>query len=197
MMVVVISAHCPPATTGADIAPSSPVEFSGTLLKRHDGRRAEAQVYVKGDRLRLEYKYAIKTAFGYSSIEIIRPDKSEVWYVLPQRRELLAVPLRSQLVLPVQPSLPGEVSRTLIGDATAVGRPAQLFEVTVDVDGRRERFYEWVDVQVGVVLKLVSQDRDWSFEYKRLRLSAQPDYYFDEPAGYSRRVHPSPSGKHE
>ena len=73
-----------------------------------------------------------------------------------------------------------------MGDATTIGRASKLFEVRVDYNGRDERFYEWVDVETGVVLQLVSQDRDWSIEYSRIRLSPQPDYYFEAPTGYQR-----------
>ncbi|MFO0707562.1 MAG: hypothetical protein U0412_11990 [Nitrospira sp.] len=170
---------------------SPTVEFSGTLIKQVEGRRHQAQVFAKGDRLRLEYKYALKTDYGYAAIEIIRQDKAETWYVLAQRKELLVTPVDPGDVLPVQATLPGEQSRTLVGDATAVGRPAKLFEVQTDRHGRVERFFEWVDSESGVVLKLVSRDRDWSIEYERFRLSPQPDYYFDEPPGYRRRLIPT------
>lgn len=169
-------------------APSQQAEFSGSLVKRVEGRRFEAQVFAKGDRLRLEYKYAVKTELGYSSIEIIRLDKGESWFLLAQRRQILSVPVKSEDILPIQPGLPGEKSRTLVGDAATLGRPSKLYEVRVDYHGRNERFYEWVDVEKGVVLKLVSQDRDWSIEYLRLRFSPQPDYYFDEPMGYTRWI---------
>ncbi|HRB81429.1 MAG TPA: hypothetical protein PK614_04140 [Nitrospira sp.] len=163
-----------------------PAEFSASLVKRVEGRRFEAQVFAKGDRIRLEYKYAVKTELGYSSIEIIRLDKHESWFLLAQRRQILPVPVKPEEILPIQPSLPGEKSRTLVGDATTIGRASKLYEVRVDYNGRNERFYEWVDVETGVVLKLVSQDRDWSIEYLRIRLSPQPDYYFEEPTGYRR-----------
>ena len=163
-------------------------EFSGTIIKQVNGKRYQAQVFAKGDRLRLEYKYAIRTEHGYAAIEIIRLDRSETWYLLPQQKELLVTPLNPDDVLPLRPALPGERGRTLVGEATAAGRAAQLFEVQTDRHGRAERFYEWVDVEAGVVLKLVSRDRDWSVEYERFRLSPQPDYYFDEPPGYKKRV---------
>ena len=35
-------------------------------------------------------------------------------------------------------------------------------------------------------MKLVSRDREWSFEYERFRLSPQPAYYFEEPQGYKK-----------
>lgn len=173
---------------------SSPglVEFSASLVKRVEGRRFEAQVFAKNDRIRLEYKYAVKTELGYSSIEIIRLDKRESWFVLAQRRQILPVPVKPEEILPIQSTLPGEQSRTLIGDATTIGRASRLYEVGVDYNGRNERFYEWVDVETGIVLKLVSQDRDWSIEYVRLRLSPQPDYYFEAPTGYQRWV-PTPT----
>lgn len=172
--------------------PSPPIprhsEFSASLVKQVEGRQSEAQVFAKGDRLRLEYKYAVKTELGLSSIEIIRLDKRESWFLLAQRRQILSIPIKPEEILPIEPRLPGEKRRTLLGDASAVGRPAKLYEVHADYNGRNERFYEWVDVQTGVVLKLVSQDRDWSIEYRRIRFSPQPDYYFEEPVGYKRWV---------
>ena len=163
-------------------------EFSGSLLKQVNGKKYHAQVFAKGDRLRLEYKYAIRTDYGYAAIEIIRLDQSEAWYLLAQQKELLVTPLDPDDVLPMRASLPGERGRTLIGDATAAGRAAQLYEVQTDRHGRTERFYEWVDREADIVLKLISQDRDWSFEYERIRWSPQPDYYFDEPPGYKKRI---------
>ncbi|HKC94215.1 MAG TPA: hypothetical protein VKB81_09390 [Nitrospira sp.] len=172
---------------GAEV-PKSQKEFSGALLKQVNGKKYQAQVFAKGDRLRLEYKYAIRTDYGYAAIEIIRLDQSEAWYLLAQQKELLVTPLDPDDVLPMRASLPGERGRTLIGDATAAGRAAQLYEVQTDRHGRTERFYEWVDRKADIVLKLISQDRDWSFEYERIRWSPQPDYYFDEPPGYKKRI---------
>ncbi|TKB33439.1 MAG: hypothetical protein E8D51_06750 [Nitrospira sp.] len=172
----------------ADDAATPLVEFSGSLIKTVKGKRYQAQVFAKGDRLRLEYKYAIRTERGYAAIEIIRLDRSETWYLLVQQKELLVTGLDPDDLLPIGPTLPGEQERTLVGDATAAGRTAKLFEVQVDHNGRVERFYEWVDVETNVVLKLVSRDREWSFEYERFRLSPQPAYYFDEPQGYKKRM---------
>src|SRR5215475_895841 len=171
---------------------SLPPDFSGSLIKKVEGRRHQAQVFAKGDRLRVEYQYALKTDRGYAAIEIIRLDRLETWYVLVQRKELLVTPLDPREVLPIRPALPGEKQRVSVGAARAGGREAQLYEVQTDYNGRAERFFEWVDVESGVVLKLVSQDRDWSIEYERFRLSPQPDYYFDEPPGYIK--HMSPTG---
>jgi hypothetical protein len=175
-----------PCHAAADDAAIPSVEFSGSLVKTVKGRQYHAQVFAKGDRLRLEYKYAIRTERGYAAIEIIRLDKLETWYLLAQQKELLVTGLDPDDLLPILPALPGERNRLLIGDATTAGRTAKLFEVQTDHHGRVERFYEWVDLDIGVVLKLVSRDREWSFEYERIRLSPQPAYYFEEPQGYKK-----------
>lgn len=161
-------------------------EFSGTLIKRVNGKQYRAQVFAKGDWLRLEYTYAIRTELGFAAIEIVRPDIGEIWYVLPQRKELLVTPL-TEGVLPVRPELIGETERTAVGDDEIAGRVARLFDVRTERPGHLERFYEWIDAETGIVLKLVSQDRDWWFEYERVRLSPQPTMYFEEPPGYRKR----------
>ena len=171
-------------------------EFSGTLIKRVNGRKYHAQVFAKSDRLRLEYKYAVRTELGFSAIEIIRPDLGERWYVLPQQKHLLVLPITDD-TLSMRAELVGETSRTAVGDATVAGRAATLFEVHVERQGHPERFYEWVDVEAGIVLKLVSQDRDWSFEYERIRMSTQPSLYFEEPKGYRKRRGGTNQGREE
>lgn len=170
---------------GSDKPPVE-AEFSGTLVKRVDGKKYQAQVFGKGDWLRVEYKYAIRTELGFSAIEIIRPDLEERWYLLPQQKYLLVLPITDG-ALSMRPELVGETSRTAVGDAIVAGRSALLFDVHVERHGLPERFYEWVDVEAGVVLKLVSQDRDWSFEYERIRISPQASRYFEEPPGYTKR----------
>ena len=156
----------------ADGAATPSAESSGSLVKTVKGRRYQAQVFAKGDRLRLEYKYAIRTERGYAAIEIIRLDKSETWYLLAQQKELLVTGLDPDDLLPLRPALPGERDRILVGDATAAGRATQLFEVQTDHHGRVERFFEWVDLDTGVVLKLDSLNRSYSNDHSRSRLTS-------------------------
>lgn len=186
LVLVVVILICVPlmVAEGGDSLSREP-QFSGRLLKRVDGKEHQAQVFGKGDRLRLEYKYAVRTEHGFAAIEIIRTDLLEVWYVLPQQRELLVMPLTKEII-PIFPKLTGETKKTLIGPSLVAERPAQLFEVWTERHGREERFYEWVDDELGIVLKLVNQDRDWSFQYERIQRSPQPAMYFEEPPGYQK-----------
>ena len=163
----------------------NPIEFSARLLWRTSGKTSKAQLFVKKDRYRIEHQGGIRTELGYASVTIIRLDKKKVWYVLSQRRMVVSAPISGEYWLPFSVILEGEIKRTLIGDAFAGGRPAQLYEVIVQGrDGRREAYFEWVDAEREVLLKLLSQDRDWFVEYEHVVLSKQPDYYFETPLGY-------------
>ncbi len=164
----------------------SELEFSARVIWRTEGKVKDAQLYVKGDRYRLEPRGGVKTDLGYAGVAIVREDRQEVWYVLSQRRSYVALPLTPAHKLPLTVRLEGEINRALIGDAMTGGRPAQLFEVVVERYGRREVYFEWVDAERGLLLKLLSKHRDWSVEYEHVVFSEQPFYFFEVPRGYYR-----------
>jgi hypothetical protein len=160
-------------------------EFSARMVWKNDGRQTKAQLFVKNDRYRIEHFGGVKTELGYAGVTIVRLDEQKVWYVLSQRRMVVSVPLTSDYLLPFSVTLEGETGRTLIGDSMVGDRSAVLYEVEVqDRFGKTERFFEWVDPERNVLLKLLSQDRDWFVEYGHVVLSSQPDYYFNPPLGY-------------
>ncbi len=160
------------------------LEFSARLTWRTGGKTSHAQLFVKGNRYRIEHRGGVKTDLGYATVTIVRLDKQQVWYILSQRRLVIAIPLTLDYVLPLAVTLDGEVSRSRIGDAMVGTREATLYEVVVQRHDHRERYYQWVDEARNLLLKLVSQDRDWSVEYERVVLSKQPDYFFETPLGY-------------
>jgi hypothetical protein len=166
------------------VAPHSDVEFSARLIWRIGKRSSKAQVFVRGDRYRIEHLGGIKTDLGYATVTIVRLDQHKVWYVLSQRRLVVSVPVSTDDVLPLSVSLEGEVARTRIGDAMVGDQAATLYEVKVQRNEHQETFYEWVDESRQLLLKLVSQDREWSVEYERVIQSKQPDYFFEPPLGY-------------
>lgn len=161
-------------------------EFSARLTWRTQGKTSKAQLFVKGDRYRIEHLGGVRTDLGYASVTIVRLDEQRVWYILSQRRLVLSVPMTVEYLLPLSVRLEGETSRILIGDSMVGDRPAQLFEVEVSRYDRTETYYEWVDDEQGILLKLASQDRDWSVEYEHIVYSKQPDYYFETPLGYQK-----------
>ena len=172
--------------TAAGVQAPRDLEFSARLTWRTGGKTSHAQLFVKGNRYRIEHRGGIKTDLGYATVTIVRLDRQQVWYILSQRRLVMEVPLTLDYVLPLAVTLEGEVSRSRIGDAMVGDQDATLYEVVVDRDDRRETYYQWVDEARQLLLKLVSRDRDWSVEYGRVVLSKQPDYFFETPLGYRK-----------
>ena len=170
----------------AGVRGTQELEFSARLTWRTRGKTSHAQLFVKGNRYRIEHRGGIKTELGYATVTIVRLDKRQVWYILSQRRLVMEMPLTLDYVLPLGVTLEGEVSRARIGDAMVGEQEATLYEVVVERADRRETYYEWVDEARQVLLKLVSQDRDWSIAYDRVVLSKQPDYFFETPLGYRK-----------
>ncbi len=161
------------------------VEFSARLVWNTGGHVAKAQLFVTNNRYRIEPLGGVKTELGYASVIIVRLDEEKVWLILSQRRMVLSIPLTSEYLLPFSIQLQGETSRSLIGDSMVGDRPALLYEVIVEGrSGQTERYFEWVDAERDILLKLLSADRDWFVEYHHVVLSPQPDYYFDAPLGY-------------
>jgi len=177
-----------PTEVGAqkvELPSTSHVEFSARLVWKTNGHRSKAQLFVKNDRYRIEHMGGVKTELGYAGVTIVRLDEQKVWYILSQRRMVVSVPLTSDYLLPFSVTLEGETGRTLIGESMVGDRSAVLYELVVqDRFGQTERFFEWVDPDRNVLLKLVSQDRDWFVEYGHVVLSPQPEYYFNPPLGY-------------
>ena len=164
---------------------TSPVEFSARLVWKTNGRTSKAQLFVKNDRYRIEHMGGVKTELGYAGVTIVRLDEEKVWYILSKRRTVVSVPLTSDYLLPFSVTMEGEIGRTLIGKSMVGDRSAVLYELVVqDGFGQTERFFEWVDPDRNVLLKLLSQDRDWFVEYGHVVLSPQPEYYFNPPLGY-------------
>ena len=164
---------------------TSPVEFSARLVWKINGRTSKAQLFVKNDRYRIEHMGGVKTELGYAGVTIVRLDEEKVWYILSKRRTVVSVPLTSDYLLPFSVTLEGETSRTLIGASMVNNHSAVLYDVEVqDRFGKTERFFEWVDPDRNVLLKLLSQNRDWFVEYGHVVLSPQPEYYFNPPLGY-------------
>jgi hypothetical protein len=164
---------------------TSPIEFSANVLWETEGKKSKAQLFVKSDRYRIEHLGGIRTELGYAGVTIVRLDEQKVWYILSERRTVVSVPLTSDYLLPFSVILEGETSRILIGDSLVGDHSAVLYEIEAQGQfGQTERFFEWVDPDRNVLLKLLSQDRDWSVEYGHVVVSSQPDYYFEPPLGY-------------
>jgi len=171
--------------------PAHAVEFSADYVKRVDGKTARAQIYVKGDWIRLEHQGGVLTDLGYAGVSIVRLDKQVVWLLLSKRRQYLTVPLRKDHVPPLTETMEGETARKVAREETLGKYRTTLYEVTAGSGQSAEHYYQWVSVEHRLPLRIVSLDRDWAVEYEHVVFSKQQDFFFEVPPEFAE-WQPSP-----
>jgi hypothetical protein len=120
---------CPSGLAFAEsvhLSSDRPIEFSARLVWKTGGRIANAQLFVKKDRYRIEPSGGIRTELGYAGVTIVRLDEQKIWHVLSRRRIVLSVPFTSDYLLPFSVQLEGETSRIVIGNSVVGDQPALL-----------------------------------------------------------------------
>jgi hypothetical protein len=171
-------------------APSLAFEFSGERILKDHGKHIVAGVRARDDRWRLEYAVPQDGAMAV----IIRQDQRLAWLILSKRQAFVQVPIVPEHQLWVTEKLEGEVNRDLIGTEDLNGYPAELFEVTTIVNGKRAHYYQWVTKAERFVMKMVRKEGDWSLEYRNVKFLPQSFRFFEPPYGFSDlRSNSSPS----
>jgi len=169
----------------AAAVPAAAIEFSADYVTRINGKVRRAQIYVKGDQIRLEHQSGLLTDLGYAGVSIVRLDKHVVWLLLAQRHQYLTVALRKDHVPLLAETMEGETARTALREETLGKHRAMLYDVTVGTAPREEKYYQWVSLEHRLPLRTLSRDRDWAVEFEHVVFSKQEDFYFEVPHKYS------------
>lgn len=155
-------------------------EFSAERIARTGERSVTAHVYAGGDRWRLEYAQPQAGAVA----AIVREDQDHAWILFERTKTYLEVPITETLMLAVDERMDGEVSRERIGFEELNGFSTELFEVTVEREGQRRQYYQWVTNPERFAIKTISKDGDQRVEYRHINFSKQSDLYFELPFRY-------------
>lgn len=155
-------------------------EFSAERIARIGERSVTAHVYAGGDRWRLEYAQPQAGAIA----AIVREDQDHAWILFERTKTYLEVPITEALMLGVDEQMDGEVSRERIGFEELNGFSTELFEVTVEREGQRRQYYQWVTNPERFAIKTISKGGDHRVEYRHVNFAKQPDLYFELPFRY-------------
>jgi hypothetical protein len=157
------------------------LEFSAEQTVRSGQQSVTGKIYFKGDdRMRVE----MASPQG-PQVAIHRLDKVTTWLLLPNKT-YVELPIRIDQILSVAPHIEGEVKRTLVGREEVGGRKTEKYEVMVNVQGRKEMWYQWVATDIKVPMKTVTADGNWESAYTHVKEGPQPAHLFELPAGYTK-----------
>ena len=157
-------------------------EFTATMVTKAGGVEIPGKIYVKENKVRNEVQ-----AGGQTSIHILRPDKKVVWIIMPQQKAYLEMPITQeaqQKMLPLTEDQKAKMKK--VGTETINGYACDKYETTMSHQGKPMQVFTWVATDLGVPIKIVSEDGSFSMEYKDIKPGQVADSLFDVPQDYKK-----------
>lgn len=160
-------------------------QFSAQMMIKDGEKVVPGRIYVQEGKMRQEFSDA-----EGQTITIVRPDKKAIWFIMPQERAYVEMPLKKKL--PGQfIQVPAEAqAKRLVGKETVDGYEAEKYQVMVRGGGDPEIQIIWVATKLGTPVKMTSRGGNFSVEYKSIKEGPQADRLFDLPPGYKKLVFP-------
>ena len=157
-------------------------EFTATMVTKAGGVEIPGKIYVKENKVRNEVQ-----AGGQTSIHILRPDKKVVWIIMPQQKAYVEMPIThtaQQKMLPLTEDQKAKMNK--VGTETINGYACDKYETTMSHQGKPMQVFTWVATDLGVPIKIVSEDGSFSMEYKDIKPGQVADSLFDVPQDYKK-----------
>ena len=157
-------------------------EFTATMVTKAGGVEIPGKIYVKENKVRNEVQ-----AGGQTSIHILRPDKKVVWIIIPQQKAYVEMPIThtaQQKMLPLTEDQKAKMKK--VGTETINGYTCDKYETTMSHQGKPMQVFTWVATDLGVPIKIVSEDGSFSMEYKDIKPGQVADSLFDVPQDYKK-----------
>lgn len=151
--------------------------FSADIVSAHGKQTMQGKIFVAGDKMRFE------TA---GVVSITRMDKRVVWMLMPSEKMYMEQPFRPENVVPSSEPVAGEVERTLLGTETVNGQAANKYRITVQTDGKRHSFLQWLAVDSLLPLRTAAEDGSWWQEFRNIKEGVPDAALFELPAGYKK-----------
>lgn len=161
------------------------VEFSAQMAIKDAGKILCGKIFFQNGKIRQEFL----DKWG-QTITIVRPDKKIIWVVLPQDKAYMELTLQEHYPGQFIQMPPDALEKRLVGAETMSGYIVDKYEVTVR---RGEKDVEkqtlWMAKQLGVPIKVVVKDRNFSIEYYNIKEGRVADQLFEPPPGFKKTTH--------
>jgi hypothetical protein len=155
-------------------------EFSAKMVLTQKGRVMPGKIYVKDNKMRQEFL----DAEGHT-VTIVRRDKRRVWVIMPWDKTYVEISLGLHLPGQFLQIPPQAVSQRRICSEEMGGYQVERIEVIVP-GGFRQTY--WVAPKLGLPIKTVSGERQYSVEYLDIREKQIEDRLFEIPPGCQKVI---------
>jgi hypothetical protein len=157
-------------------------EFSAKMVLIQQGQDTLGKIYVKDGKMRQEFL----DDRGHT-ITIVRRDKHRVWVILPFENTYVEMPLGFHLPGQFLQIPPEAISKRQVCTEEMGGYQVDRIEVTLrggPLGTTRQTF--WVAPKLGLPIKTVTADRQYSVEYRDIQEKKLEDRLFEVPPGCRR-----------
>jgi hypothetical protein len=161
-------------------------QFSAQMMVRDGEKLALGKIFVQDRNMRQEFNEE-----EGQTITIVRSDLKKVWVILPREQSYMELPLKTKLPGQFIQIPPDALAKRLVGKETVNGYEAEKYEVTAPGGLGPERQTIWMAIKLGVAVKLVSREKNFSMEYRSIREGPQPERLFNLPPGYKKLSAPA------
>lgn len=152
-------------------------EFSAKMVLKQQGRIMPGRIYIKDGKMRQEFL----DEEGHT-VTIVRKDKGRVWVIMPFEKKYVEMPLGVNLPGQFLQIPPEAVSKRRVCSEEMCGYQVDRIEVTLP-RGKRGLLRQtyWVALKLGLPIKTVCAERQYSIEYREIRERQLEDRLFEVP----------------
>ena len=158
-------------------AVASAQEFSADIVSTSAGHSFQGKIFVAKDKVRMEMPEAVT---------ISRVDKKVVWMLMPAQQMYMEQPLDPKNIPATAEKAPGEIKREFLGPDMVDGKAADKYRVSYETNGRQWTMLQWIAKGMSMPIKSAAENGSWMFEYRNIKMGAQPATLFEVPAGYRK-----------
>jgi len=167
-------------------APLSAAEFSATMILKEQGMDTTGKIFVKDGKMRQEFL----DDRGHT-VTVVRKDKSRIWVIMPYEKRYVEMPMGFTLPGQFLQIPPDAMSKRKVGTEEICGYQVDRLEVMLrgGPEGVTRQTF-WVSPKLGLPIKTVSPERQYSVEYRDIKETKLEDKLFEVPPGYQKSAGP-------
>ena len=154
-------------------------EFSAKMVLTQQGQGMPGKIFIKDKKMRQEFQ----DDRGHT-VTIVRRDKNRIWVIMPSENTYVDMPLGLHLPGQFLQIPPEAMSKRQVGTEEMGGYQVERIEVTLPggPQGTTRQIF-WVAPKLGLPIKTVSADRQYTIEYRDIKESKLEDRLFEVPPG--------------
>jgi len=161
--------------------PAWPANFAAQMLVKDGDKIIPGRIFVQDGKMRQEF-----IDESGQTITIVRPDQKLIWVIIPREKTYIELPLRARLPGQFIQMPPNAINKRHLGRETLNGYVADRYQLAVQGGDGLEFQTFWVAPKLGMPLKVVCNQRQFSIEYRNIKEGKQPDRLFAPPPGYRK-----------